>query len=105
LTWIAENFPESVRIEPHPSDGLDQIAVSEEGRALLAEIREGAQVGEALVMLMTADSSIAAKHDKAILQERLESYWAKHAAAVRPPWFVESKWPSSEGNEVNTTDR
>jgi hypothetical protein len=99
LSWIAENFPQSVRIEPRPSDGLDQMAVSEEGRGLLAEVREGAGVGEALFMLMTADSSIAAKHDKVILKDRLESYWAKHGVAVRPPWFVDSKWPSSEATK------
>lgn len=96
LSWIAQNFPQSIRTEPHPSDGLDQMVVTAEGQGLLAEIREGAKVGEALSMLMTADSSIAAQHDKAVLRERLEIYWAKHAVGVRPPWFVDSKWPSSK---------
>jgi hypothetical protein len=104
LSWIVENFPESVRAEPRPSDGLDQMVVPEEGRGLLAEIREGAQVGEAFFMLMTADNSIAAEQDKALLQERLESYWTKHAVAVRPPWFVDGKWPSSKTDEVSATD-
>jgi len=94
LSWIAQHFPESR--EPYPSDGLDQMAVTEEGQGLLAEVRDGAQVGQAFFMLMTADSSIAADHDKAVLRERLEIYWAKHAVAVRPPWFVDSKWPSLE---------
>ena len=92
LRWIAENLPESVRVSPRPSDGLDRMAVAEEGRGLLAEIRAGAEVGDAFFMLMTADNSIAGEQDKAVLRERLESYWAKHAVAVRPPWFVDSQW-------------
>jgi hypothetical protein len=71
---------------------------------LFAEVWQGAQVGEASFMLMTADTSIAAEHDEAVLRERLESYWAKHTIAARPPWFVDGKWPSSEGNEASTTD-
>jgi hypothetical protein len=101
LSWIAENFPESVRISPHPSDGLDQMAVAEEGRGLFAEVRAGAQVGEAFFMFTTADNSIAFEQDKAVLRERLESYWAKHAVAVRPPWFVDSEWPSLESDGTN----
>ena len=100
LSWIAQNFPESVRVEPHPSDGLDRMAIPEEGQHLLAEVRAGAQVGEAFFMFMTADNSIAFEQDKAVLRERLENYWAKHAVAVRPPWFVDSEWPSLESDEV-----
>jgi hypothetical protein len=53
-------------------------------------VQDGAKVGEALFMFMYADS----EHDKTMLRERLETYWVKHAVAVRPPWFVDSKWPS-----------
>lgn len=98
LSWIAENFPESVRTEPHASDGLDRMTVPEEGRHLLAEIADGAQVGEALFMWLTADTRMDADHDKAILGERLDGYWAKHLLAVRTPWFVDDKWPSSESD-------
>lgn len=98
LRWIAENFPESVRTEPHASDGLDRMTVPEAGRHLLAETTDGARVGEALFMWLTADTMMDADHDKAILRERLESYWAKHPLAVRPPWFVDDKWPSSESD-------
>ena len=70
LSWIAENFPESVRISPRPSDGLDQMAVGEEGRGLFAEVRAGAQVGEAFFMFMTADNSIAFEQDKAVISPR-----------------------------------
>jgi hypothetical protein len=68
LSWIAENFPESVRFEPRPSDGLNQLAVAEEGCGLLAEVQEGAWVGEAFFMFMTADKSIAFEQDKAVLR-------------------------------------
>jgi hypothetical protein len=64
LSWIAQHFPESR--EPYPSDGLDQMAVTEERQSLLAEVRDETQVGQAFFMLMTADSSIAANHDKAV---------------------------------------
>jgi hypothetical protein len=96
LSWIAQNFPESTRTEPHPSDGLDRMTVPEEGCHLLAEIADGAQVGEALFMWLTAETRMDADHDKAILRERLENYWAKHRLAVRPPWSVDDKWLSSE---------
>jgi hypothetical protein len=107
LSWITQNFPESIwsplpsdgREHPRPSDGLDQMAVSDEGRGLLEEVREGTRVGEALFMVMTTDSSTT------VLQERLDTYWAKRAVAIRPPWFVDGKWPSSENDEVGTTDR
>jgi hypothetical protein len=88
LIWIARNCPESVKVEPHPSDGLDRMAIPEGGQDLLAEIREGARVGEAFFMFMTADTSRQAKHDEAVLRERLEHYWARHSVAVRPPWLV-----------------
>jgi len=95
LRFIADNFPESVGVEPRPSYGLDQMQVAQEGRGLLAEVREGAQVGDAYFMWMTCDS----EPDRAVLRKRLENYWAKHAVAVRPPWFVDSRWPSMEGSE------
>jgi hypothetical protein len=88
LSWIAQNCPESVRVEPHPSDGLDGLEILEDERDLLAEVRNGAQVGEAFFMLMTADTSGAAEHDKAVLRERLESYWTKHAVAARLRWPI-----------------
>jgi hypothetical protein len=92
LKWVAENFPDSIRVEPRPADGLDQMIVSEEAQILLAEVRAGAQVGEAFFMLMAADNSIQSEHDKAILRERLANYSEHHAVAIRPPWFVEAKW-------------
>src|SRR5437870_381942 len=60
LQWLRQNLPESVRIEPHPSDGIDGMVVPGTCQALLQEVRGGAQVGEALFMLLTADNSIQA---------------------------------------------
>jgi hypothetical protein len=99
LGWIAENYPEAVRVSPRASDGLDQMAVSEEDRALLAEVHDGAAVAEAYFMLMTADTSFAADHDKVVLREKLENYRSKHAVAVRPPWFAGGKWLLPEGGD------
>jgi hypothetical protein len=100
LRWIGENFPESISVEPHPSDGLDRMAIPEGGLDLLAEVRDGAQVGEALFRLMTADTMLQSSSDKAVLQERLENYWAKHDKAVRPPWFVDGKWTIDDGDDA-----
>src|ERR1700722_17575637 len=93
LRWVAQKFPESVRVEPHASDGLDRMAIPEEAQSLFAEVSDGSQVAESLSMLLTADTTGEARHDEAVLRERLESYWAKHVVAVRPPWFVDSEWP------------
>jgi hypothetical protein len=96
LGWIALNFPESVRVEPHASDGLDRMVVPEGGQKLHAEVLDGSQVAESLSFLMTADTTRQSAQDEAVLRERLASYWAKHGVAVRPPWFVDGHWASFE---------
>jgi hypothetical protein len=102
LTWIAQNFPEDfpepMRLSPRPSHGLNRTAVPDEGRHLLAEIVDGARVGEALYMWNIQDIRSEAARAEAALRERLENYWAHHGNAVRPPWFFDGKWPSIEGD-------
>ena len=34
LQWIWQNFPECVRVEPHPSDGIDRMIVPDGCEAL-----------------------------------------------------------------------
>jgi hypothetical protein len=59
--------------------------VPDDCRELLREIQDGAQVGEALFMLSTADNSIQADGDRARLQKILDDYWTNHASAAPAP--------------------
>lgn len=93
LRWVNENLPQSVRVEPHPSDGIDQMVVPEMCQELLQEIRAGAEVGEALFMLYTADTPSQARGDRERIKERLENYWAKHASPVYSPTIYEVLYP------------
>ena len=88
LQWVARNLPESVRVEPHPADGIDSMVAPDDCQELLREIRDGAQVGEALFMLLTADNSLQADGDRAVIQKRLSAYWANHSSAAAAPSFV-----------------
>jgi hypothetical protein len=85
LQWVVQYLPNSVRVEPHASDGIDSMAVPDDCRELLLEIQDGAQVGESLFMLFTADNSMQADGDRARLQKRLDDYWANHASAAPAP--------------------
>jgi len=99
LRWIQENLPESLLIqpavggpyqrEPYPGDGMDRMVVPDGCQDLLEEIRDGAQVAQALFMLMTADTPTQARGDEAVIRERLTAYWARHASPVRAPSVIE----------------
>jgi hypothetical protein len=87
LRWIVENLPESLQYRaasgnlcqdaPRASHGIDLMVVPGGCEGVLREIRDGAQVGDALLMLMTADNPIQARGDEAVIRERL--------AAIGPP--------------------
>lgn len=85
LQWVAQNLPASVRVEPHPADGLESMVVPDDCQELLQEIQDGAQVGEALFMLMTADNSFQADGDRAQIRKRLDDYWADHPSPAHAP--------------------
>ena len=85
LQWVAQNLPESVWVEPHPAGGIDAMIVPADCQELLREIYDGAQVGESLFMLLTADNSLQADGDRATLRKRLDTYWANHPAAAPAP--------------------
>ena len=99
LQWIQETLPESLMIqpaaggqyqrEPYPADGIDLMVVPEGCQDLLQEIRDGAQVAQALFMLLTADTPSQAKGDEAVIRDRLTAYWANHASPVRAPSVIE----------------
>jgi hypothetical protein len=55
--WVHENMPGSVRVEPHPADGINEMTIPAGYEKLVEEIRAGARVGEALFMYYTADTS------------------------------------------------
>lgn len=85
LQWVSHYLPASVRVEPHPSDGIDSMTVPEDCNELLREIRDGAQVGEAFFMLLTADNSFQSDGDRKTIRKRLDSYWVDHASAASAP--------------------
>jgi hypothetical protein len=99
IQWVRENLPESFRIrtaaggvserEPRASDGIDRMVVPAGCEDLLQEIRDGAQVGDALAMLLTADNSLQSQGDEAVLRDRLATYWANHGTAERAPSVIE----------------
>lgn len=107
LRWIVENLPESFQFRaaagnlcqraPRASDGIDLMAVPAGCENLVQEIREGAQVGDALAMLLTADNPVQSTGDEAVIRERLAAYWASHGAAARAPTSTEcwSGFPTS----------
>jgi hypothetical protein len=90
LQWVGQNLPASVRVEPHASGGIDSMVVPDNCQELLQEIRDGAQVGEALFMLLTADNSLQADGDQATLRKRLDNYWANHTSPVAAPSLFSS---------------
>src|SRR5262249_1113437 len=87
MQWIQEYFPESVRQGTPLSYGIGygtpQMAVPDDCGDLLQEIRDGASVSEALMMLWTADTEADASHDEAAIRDKLADYFAKHPSAVR----------------------
>ena len=80
--WVHEKMPGSVRVEPHPADGINEMTIPAGYEKLVEEIRAGAQVGEALFMYYTADTSYQADLDWASVQERLAQYWAEHRVPI-----------------------
>jgi hypothetical protein len=114
LGWIVENLPESFRFrsaagtlaqrEPRASDGLDRMVVPDGCEDLLQEIRAGAEVGDALATLLTADNPIESSGDEAVIRDRLAAYWAKHEAPVRAP--LPECWSGFSGGrtEPSATD-
>jgi hypothetical protein len=82
LAWVHEKMPGSVRVEPHPADGINEMTIPAGYEKLVEEIRAGAQVGEALFMYYTADTSYQADQDWASVQERLAQYWAEHRVPI-----------------------
>ena len=82
LAWVHENMPGSVRVEPHPADGINEMTIPAGYEKIVEEIRAGAQVGEALFMYYTADTTYRADQDWARVQERLAQYWAEHRVPI-----------------------
>jgi hypothetical protein len=80
--WVHEKMPGSVRVEPHPADGINEMTIPAGYEKLVEEIRAGARVGEALFMYYTADTSYQADQDWASVQERLAQYWAEHRVPI-----------------------
>ena len=88
LRWIAEHQSEHVRGEPRADNGLDQMVVPDGYQDIVAELKSGAQVCNALFMLYTADTSVQADHDRAVIKTRLAAYQDQHSRPVAMPHRV-----------------
>jgi hypothetical protein len=70
--WVGERYEADV--ETHASDGLDEMLVPEGAEDLMAELRAGTAICEALAMLWTADTQRELEGDKARIRHLLEQY-------------------------------
>jgi hypothetical protein len=70
--WIGERY--EAEVQTHAGDGLDDMLVPEGAEELMAELRAGAEVCEALAMLWTADTPRELEGDSLHIQRLLESY-------------------------------
>jgi hypothetical protein len=86
LGWVQNNFPQFVHTEPHARTGLDAMVVPEDCEDLLREIRDGAEVCEALFMLTTADNAFEVENDTREIGKSLDAYCEAHRQIVNPPW-------------------
>jgi hypothetical protein len=68
---------EYVESEPRAGDGIEQMIVPEGYQELVAEIGASAKVCNALFTLLTADNGLQQQHDRAIIRDRLASYWTQ----------------------------
>jgi hypothetical protein len=82
LRWVDENMGEYVHVSARADDGIEQMVVPDGYQGLFAEIGAGAKVCNALFMLMTADTGLQEQHDRAIIRDRLASYWAQYRLPV-----------------------
>jgi hypothetical protein len=83
LEWVQSNFPQPVATA---ENGLDAMVVPEDCQDLLREIRDGAEICDALAMLTTADNALDEEGDKKAIARKLAAYWEAHAQIVKPPW-------------------
>jgi hypothetical protein len=84
--WVQRTFPESEVVQMLAArHGLDAMIVPEGCEELLGEIRDGAEVWQALALLFTADHNWEAESDRQEIAKRLEAYWEAHGQIVNPP--------------------
>jgi hypothetical protein len=91
LNWVSYSVPDSIRVEPHASDGLDSMVVPENCGELLQEIKDGARVCDDFFMLLTADNSIQSEGDRARIRKSLDAYWIEHEHAAQAPSVYSSE--------------
>ncbi len=70
--WVGERYER--KVETHPGDGLDGMLVPEGAEELMAELRAGTEICEALAMLWTADTRRELEGDSAHIRHLLEKY-------------------------------
>ena len=90
-------MPGSVRVEPHPADGINEMNIPTGYEKIVEEIRAGAQVGEALFMYYTADTSYQADQDWARVQKLFAQYWAEHRIPISTHSKLPDEPPRSHG--------
>ena len=72
-------------LNPTRGTGLDAMVVPEDCEDLLREIRDGAEVCEALFMLTTADNAFEVDNETKAIAKSLDAYWEAHSQIVNRP--------------------
>lgn len=83
MQWI-NALPDSDQYQG-ASAGIDSMTVPGDCLHLVAEIRDGARVCDALVMLQSADTPSDVMNDMMCLEKELEKFWRKHSSPALPP--------------------
>jgi hypothetical protein len=81
-SWIDEHYPHSAATRS--AGGIDRMRVPEGSEGLLQEIRDGAEVCDALGMLWTADSRSDYERDMKRLDGLLGTWRAGRGETVEP---------------------
>lgn len=84
LMWWVESLPGSEEYF-QPSCGIDSMAVPDDCLHLIEEIRDGARVCDALLMLQSADTESDVTNDIVRIEKELKVYWKKHQSPTWPP--------------------
>jgi hypothetical protein len=88
--WIKNTFPETEPLGWAATEWLDDMVVPEGCEDLMREVSDGAEVCEALLMLVYGDTCDVESDNEAIAKS-LEAYWKAHAQIVHTPerWAVD----------------
>lgn len=88
LDWVRQTYPQAVRVEPHPGDGLELMHVPPGLEAIHREIEDGARVCDLLFLAFTADTRRQLTDDVQRLRQGVDHYLSEHPDPVPVGWRV-----------------